>query len=442
MLKKTTSMIWLVAILSAIFISCKKEDLTVGSKFQDEEGTYSFTNLTQDELDISFSTLLKKESLTTLNESEIMVGSQKGNTVADVDVNSFVEIKLSEENPDFGTNPVCDSVIFFLSFLDNEPGNRFIQGTGVTEVIIKELSEVIVTDSAYASSKGFATEDISLGSRTFNGGIDGDGTQVELDQSFGDKLISLSQNKTFEEFENSLKGLALLSGSASTMISSFNPADNNTLVRVYYSNDEGVSNEYDFNLGDDLDEHIQVVSNTVGSYAGLVAENDIISANLTGNKTALSSGTGIHTLIHFDDLNEILDTLNDVTVNRAVFTLKVEPSIYTDITGEAPLAFNIVESDENGQAILDSLGDEQILIPHLNIVTGGGTGLFILDKTELTYTVDLTYYFQQVALKERELNSLLLSTDIDIAGVSYNARFRETTLAVDDIEFQLVYSKL
>lgn len=442
MLKKTTSLIWLLATLSAIFISCKKEDLTVGSTFQDEDGTFSFTTLTEEDLDLSYATLLQKQDLTTLNEGNVMIGAQSSNQVSNVVVNSFLELDLSSDNFDFGTDPVCDSVILFLNYVDNVPANRYVQGTGVTEVVVRELLEDLISDSAYVSSQGFNFDSEILGSHIFNGGENSNGTQVSLSTTFGNRLISLANNRSSSEFREDFKGLALLSGDASTMISSVNPLDDNTRIKVYFSNAEE-SSEYDFQLGENgLVEHIQVLSTPTGSFSGLVAEDDIVESTATGNETALVSGAGLHTLIRLNSLVDAIDSLENAVVNKAVFTFNVNPSLYTDITGEAPLLFELIVADENGEPILDSTGNKQVIVPHLNIISGGGTGLFVLDKEERSYTVDITSYLQSVVLNEVSVNSLLLSTDVNISNASYNARFRETTLAVEDIKFEFTYSKL
>ena len=443
MIKNKINSIWLIAILSAIFIGCKKEDLTVGSNFQDKDGTFTHGVLTQDNLTISYSTLLNNDSLNTSLTDLLTVGRASDNQIGEVTANSFFEIALTSDAPDFGTNAVCDSVILKLTYDASSFSSRYQQGIGNTVLEVKELDEEIVDSITYVGTSSFTTKSDVLGQLSFDGSSHTSSyEEIHLSTDFCNRLMNEASGSTNDNFKSNLSGLALLSTSASTKISSFSVTSNETRIRLYYHNDTENS-QYDFNIGDGLNEHVQISTDlSSGNFSGLTSAGSVLSSTNSSNTITVSSGTGLSPVITFDDLQQFFDTVGNVIVNQAIIELSIDENFYNEETSQVPEQLVVYESDANGKRFLDESGFDKILIPHAYKIAGSTPFPSNFNSVDRKYSLDLTYYFEEVLRKERDLTSLVIDTEFISSGENNSVRYKRAIIPTGNIQFKLVYSKL
>lgn len=430
---KNHKLLWLTLILSAIF-SCKETDTTIGSKLQDKEGVFSHYVL--DDLDITSGTIIKNDSLDgTSNLALVYVGQYTDNEIGKFKTETYLQIGLGGDNPNFGTNPVCDSIELRLSFSANTNANRVIQGNGSADntLSIHELLGDIPEDFANTNAINYDTD--VLGSTTFNAFDHEEGyITISLPTTFGASLISKSSDITSEDFLSLYKGLAIVGSAADEAIVAYDLTSANTYIRMKYHNDDDSEKEYYFDMSTDLNHHTYVSTDFTGATFSSIS-NSLTDKSATSNQTLIQNGTGASTLITIEDFIDKLDTSKSLVVNKAILRLPVVASTTEEQFSEAVSFIRVFETDENGDNLDNSIN---LVYPDLTNISNGTGFTFAYDETELYYELDLTYYFQEYILGERSLNSFLISPNItnSIFGVN------RSIIDAENIVFKLYYSEL
>ena len=430
----------LIVLLSAFFISCEKEDPQVGGEFQEAEGTFSNSFVNQDHFSFEYSTLTLPDSASTEDIQFFTVGAFSDDITGTVTSNSYFELGLSSEEPDFGDNPVCDSIILTLVYEgESDLESRYRYGSGDIEILVKQLAEEIDDDEDYTSSSSLALETETLGSITVDSDDESSSIDIVLSNDFGDDLMSIAQGLDSDNFLEEFFGLALVSGTSNS-ITSFNHTDSDTRIRVYYTNDEE-STQYDFNIGDGLEEFVQYEADYADGYFSAITEDETLySSTLTSNSVGMASGTAMAMVMDPTDMQEFFDTVGVIAITKATFTINTELT-YEDEIGKMPLALIMYEVEDT-----DNLEfSEDRVLPHNEVKDLSGNGYFdpvSSDEAEATYEIDLSYYFQEIANGSRDLKPLLLSPNVQFSILNLNGQYRRFVTPTADIKFELTYSKL
>ena len=390
MIKKLVKSIWLVGTLSAIFISCNKDD-NVGAGFQSEEGLFSHFAL-EEELEFSVSTILNGDGLITGGSNDtisggsdiLQVGGFTDEFVGTVIAESYFQIQLTSDNPDFGTGAVCDSIVIQLS--------RY-QGQGATQgndfeplnIEVRELDEAFEVDRTYFNNESFRLKDPLLGSTSFLPSEEVDSIRFRLETSFGQQIMDLSQGITNANFLSIFNGLGITSNSTDASIIGLDINSANTFIEIFYHNSDNSQLSYGIDLSLLLDHNIYFEADRTGTdYASLINNGDEVLSSQTNNTAVIHSGIGNNVFVEFENLTEFFDTVpSNTVVNLALIELPVIPSSYDSIQNQAPLNCIINAADGNGQILLDTDGENRFISQDLFFPTilslPGETDLFFFD---------------------------------------------------------------
>jgi len=448
MIKKLVKSIWLIASLSAIFISCDKDD-NVGAGLQSEEGLFSHFAL-EEELELNVSTILNGDNLITGGSNDdvsggsdiLQVGGFTDEFVGTVTAESYFQVQLTSENPDFGTNAVCDSVFIQIMKYEGEgtpQGNDFQS----LNIDIHELDEPFEANRTYFSNESFRLKDVSLGSTSI---IPSSDTliAIKLENNFGEQIINLSQGITNAEFLTRFNGLGITSNSTDASIIGLDINSFLSAIVIYYHNsdDDGLFYALDMSLS--LDHNIYFEGDRTGTdFAPLVVDGDEVSSSEVNNTALIHAGIGNNVFVEFENLERFFDTTSaNTVVNLALIELPLVASSYDSIQNQAPLNLIINAANENGEILQDSDGvnrfiSQDIFFPGV-LSPPGETDLFFFNQDDLEYTVDLTAYFQEIISGEEEFSNLLLSTNF----TNGNSRINRALIDVENIRFRLLYSVL
>jgi hypothetical protein len=192
------------------------------------------------------------DSVSTSNLRQNLLGSHLDAVFGTTTASIYTQLRLSQNDVDFGSNPVCDSIILTLDYAD------FYGDSSVVQTInVHEISEDMYFDSTYFSNDtldvfttpigsytgGFAPNDSSL----YDGTIAAPHLRIPLETSFADKILAksgmteLSDNDNFLDF---MKGI-FITAQKSTQSGGFAYFDLTSSlsgVTLYYHNDSDTLN--------------------------------------------------------------------------------------------------------------------------------------------------------------------------------------------------------
>jgi hypothetical protein len=195
------------SLSAAIIISCNKKPDTIGLDLVDH-GKLPVSDTTFEVYAVSE----KEEPIITDETSLNLLGSQWSEVSGLTHASFYTHLRLSEVDPDFGTNPVVDSVFFTLVY-SGSYGNT---NTPQTVRIFEVLEDFYQKDSVYYSDRILESSDIELASHFFfpspNDSVEiNDSSKVAaelkipMNQDFIQKVFyapdtSLSSNENFLEY--------------------------------------------------------------------------------------------------------------------------------------------------------------------------------------------------------------------------------------------------
>lgn len=452
MIERLVKLTWLVVSLSAIFISCEEDD-NVGAGFQDEQGLFSHFVL-EDELQFNVSTILRNDSLITggINASDaLLVGAFADEFVGAVRAESYFQVQLTSETPDFGTGAICDSIVIQFnrtSEFDVDQGNDFQP----LSIEIRELNEAFESDRNYLSTQSFDLSDVLLGDTTLVPGQIEDNIRIRLETSFGQQLIGLAQGLTTDQFLSSFNGLGITSTSTDASVIGIDMNSINTFIEIFYRNDNNTSLTYGLDLSFELNHSTFIEADRTGTeFEPLTVTGDEVISTSANNMALIQSGVGTAVFIEFNNLAEFFDTISSNTViNLAQIDLPVVPGSYDPIQNPAPFEIIINAANENGE-ILQNTAGENILISQdifadFNPLTlPRETDTYEFDSDEQQYTLNFTAYFQALISddsEEMEFANLLLNTNFITDTDNNNARVNRAVIDTENIRFRLLFSSL
>lgn len=314
----------------------------------------------------------------------------------------YTQLRLPANNPNFGTSPVCDSVVLTLTYASDYYGKRQRKDQRIS---VYQLTEDISLSHNYYSNNSLAYSGTDLAGGhlytprpTTNVVVMGDTIKphlrVPLQQSFGQMILDnqgtsvLSNNAAFQSF---IKGLYIASdvttsGSGDGNILHFKMGDSQTKLTVYYRNSNATNN-------DSLKYEISLSS--VGRFSSFEHYNfstaySYLQSQLTGSSTDtalyIQSLAGTKAKIEFPYLLHWNDS-GKVAINKAELVIKLDTtnSLYQLDTFAAPaklVLFGITSTNTN-YAIPDAY--------EANEAFGGA-----YNATTKEYRFNIDRYIQQV----------------------------------------------
>lgn len=342
----------LLIFLISLFIlqACKKEG-DIGLEQQiDEEGLSGAL--------IDTSTIrtfsVKDDSLISSRYARNQLGEFQdplfGNTKASI---AFQAV-LSQNNVNFGTNPVLDSIVLVMGYIVDNTARYYGDTNSVMEVNVQQLDEDITEDSVYYSNRVFRTKSEIIGTVNYRPNPTDSITvqnirdgrpdtvaklpphlRIRLKDSFGQELLSKSGSIDLSEntvFLNTYKGFNItakrLSGDGGIM--SFDLTNNNrSYIVLYYKNSTDTTN-FIFNIN-------SVAANInryEHDYTGTEVFTQLGDSTLGQTKTFIQSLAGLRGKLAFPNFKRLTDS-GMIAVNKA--ELIVKPYLGTE-SPYAPIA--------------------------------------------------------------------------------------------------------
>ena len=241
----------IIILLAVMVFSCTKpEDL--GQEIVALPGEHLSINFTDTVTVTTHSYII--DSIPTKYVSPQLLGSIFDPIFGTTAAGLYTQSRLANNDLDFGSNPVCDSIVFGLDYVG------FYGDTAATQhITIYQLDESMNVDSAYYSNRSLSLiqpplfdEDLVFklkDSIQLVGGKVRPHLRMNLPISFGEMILSKSGQTELsnnEEFLKFIKGYYVIAdeklnggGMASVKLNS-----NYSRITLYYHNDEDTTFEY------------------------------------------------------------------------------------------------------------------------------------------------------------------------------------------------------
>ncbi len=303
--------------------------------------------------------------------------------------------------PDFGTNPVADSVFMFLYYTG-------VYGDTITEQHLKvyELESSLDPDEEYKQDidlKTMASNQL-LGELSFTPKVKLDSTygdtllqllQIPIDPSLGEKLVSADSldkvsNDAFLQF---FKGLYIESeqgnsgvGSLITLNASATSTFQGSALVIYYNNDENLAQDEPDTLSRAfiITENSARVTNITHDYTGTPFVNDLDQQVKQDNQIYIQPTGGLKSRVWIGGLSGWRDSVN-VSINKAELVFQID-TVASNIENYPPpsqLTLTFVDNDGEERLPIDYYFSPYFYNGYLN-------------TDDYTYHFNITQHIQRV----------------------------------------------
>ncbi|MCX6270700.1 MAG: DUF4270 domain-containing protein [Bacteroidetes bacterium] len=402
----------LLVLLAPLFFSCEKDPDSIGLEVTPVQDQL-FVNVI-DTFTVQACSYLEDSAITSYTSLNL-VGSQHDPVFGKTTCGFYTQVLLSSVNPDFGTNPVLDSLVLMLAY------NGYYGDTNTLMTLkVYELEGNLYTDSTYYSNRVIPNTGIEYARMNFyphpTDSVLVDTTMVapflriNLSRSHRDLgtkiLTSATANlATNEAFVTYLKGLYITASpvSYSGAILYFNLLSSNTKMRLYYHDAGNDSLFYDLVINENC-LRFNHFDHYGYSYANQAFRQQVIyKDSALGNDLLYVQGmAGVKVKLKFPTLKNWVKN-QKIAINEAQLIL---PAYESTIELTPPSSLLAAKIEEDGT--LSNLPDE-----------AGGTSYFggsYLSGTK-EYRFRVTQYIQNI-LKESYVDYGML---LKPAGASVRA---------------------
>jgi len=331
-LKTKNISLGLVLPLLIIFtlISCEKEPGEIGLNL-----------VSNNDLPIVFSDTTtiwaqseRIDSVRTDEGSSSLIGSFYDPWFGVTTASLYTQVRLSLSAPDYGSNPVCDSVVFSLVY------NDCYGDTSQTQTLyIHRLEDAILPDSVYYSTYNLAynpepltTIDV-LPSPSDSVVVDEEKQapqlRIPLDPALGDEILNASDDQLIDNdaFTDFFKGLYIttdkqtIPGEGCIMI--FNQMTDLSRFIIYYHNDENDSLSSNFNINTTSVGHFNNFEHYGYQEADPLVKAQIFNEDTSGmhSNIFLQEMGGVRVKIRFPYLKNYIND-GQFSVNEAQLIIK------------------------------------------------------------------------------------------------------------------------
>ena len=360
-----------VYLLSILFISCSDPDI-LGLEIQPESDNILIFNTTSDDFKID---VQSEDSLRTDNVVSLTLGEIYDPIFGLNSAGFYTQLLLTENNIDLGNNPVVDSVILSYTY-----SGYYGDINQIDNLSVQRIFTDLYNDSIYYSSTFQPTISTTNNIDEFiiSANSDNPNIRIKLTNDFGQEIIDLGSEFLVdnETFLSQFKGMSLSAFGSNGMLY-LNPNGSESFFRIYYSNDENISDtlSLDFQVG--------------GDAARVNIFNDKNSQEITEDqsKIHIQSMAGYKAKITLDNLDILRTILKNKVINKATINFSVQDGSQTEFSAHEKLVLVRVNSSGENIFLSDFLleGDAYF------------GGALINDKYQFTVT--------------RYLHQLLTNTD-------------------------------
>ncbi len=416
MTSKTIKYLRLISIaISAFFVASCDDPDDIGLNLQEQDDILNAKLV--DTLTIETETVLLND-INTSTVTVLLTGAYDDPYVGDISANTYFQVLLSSENPDFGSNPMCDSIKLFLDY------NGYYYGdTSETQTLeVYKLTEEIQDDSSYTINSTLNVDPTAIGS-TYPGfsvspTISDSIVEISLNATYGDEIIAAG-NTTNDLFVQSIFGLSVrpTSGDFNGAVVGFFAGGDSKVV-LYYHNDTDTST-FDLSISSSSMRFNNIVADRSStSLSSLSSEGDALSTATTSNQGFLQAGTGLATKIFLPNLQQFRDSVGTVAINRAEIVIYPVDGSVTGEHNEPPLFLTMYKTDNTNLILEDANGDAEVIPNDFHTVYGSGIQEFNYDEDENVYKLRLTQYIQDLILENETNGGMLLVPTINSTRVT------------------------
>ena len=425
----------LLIILISLFIlqACKKEG-EIGLEQQiDEEGLYG--TLVDTSTIRTFS--VKDDTIISSRYIRNQLGEFKDPLFGTTKASIAFQAVLSQNNVDFGSNLVLDSVVLVLGYIGDKTQRFYGDTTSKFDINVYQLDEDIKEDSNYYSNRVFKIKPTSIGTAVYQPNpLDSlliqnirDGRpdtvakvppqlRIKLSNSFGQDILSKSGGLELSEssvFLNTYKGFYVTatrtSGDGGVM--SFDLTNTNrSYIVLHYKNSTDTTN-FVFNIN-------SVAANInryEHDYTGTDVASQLVDSTLGQTKTFIQSLGGLRAKVQFPNIKHLTDS-GLIAVNKA--ELVVKPFAGTEVP-YAPIANLALKArrPDNTEFIIQTA---------------------VYNSTNKEYKLVITNFIQQYISGKLEIKELYLEDNSK--QIRANRLVLSGQNSADPIKLRIFYTKL
>lgn len=329
---------------------CKRPEQDLGLDLQPEGDLINV--LHADTFTLRAFTLVE-DSLRSDELSQSLLGNTVDPETGQIQASFYAQLRLNAPSVNFGTNPVCDSIVLALKYTGQSWGPLLPQ-----QFQVYELSEALDQQDQYFTNQSFELtgEDLVMpgagllatnlskrpvvGNDTVNPQL-----RIPLDPEFGERLINAGSEvyASNNDWLNYFKGIHVFSATPNAAVINFDLVDVESRMRLYYHNDaDTLFFDYVINSNSARSNRYNHV---FGSFlSGLTRDNPIAGQE----RTWVQGGARLKTRIEFPHLTE-LNKQPQRVINKAELILPVT-NPPNSRTPNVPLLFVLTETAE-GNAV-------------------------------------------------------------------------------------------
>ncbi len=388
----------LLAVISVMAVTSCSEPSDLGMELLPASDLVSVKNLVEKNSISAFTH--REDSVRTSKPRRSLLGSLNDPLFGTTTIDFATQVRL-QDFPDYGTNPVADSVKLYMYY-------RLIYGDTTTtqHFNVYELQSALDPDATYYQDvdlKALASDQL-LGEIDYKPKVRLDSTTADtfyqlitipLDVSLAEKLINAdsSQMVNNDVFLNYFKGLYIESekqteagGTILSLEASSGSGFQGSALVVYYNNAENIAEtEPDTLLMPYLITPFSARVNSIGhDYTGTPFYDELNSETGPDTLIYVQATGGLKARVLIDDLSLWRDSVN-TAINKAelVFQIDTVASEVDKFPPPSQLLFTAV--DENGKEFLPI--DYSFSAAFYN---------GILNKNDYTYHFNITQHLQQI----------------------------------------------
>ena len=395
-----------IAFLLVVFcFSCTDPDI-LGLEIQPEsDNILIFNSLSSD-----FQTEIESEdSLRTDNVVSLTLGEIHDPIFGLNSAGFYTQLLLTENNIDLGNNPIVDSVILSYTYSGSYGDMSQFDNISVQRVFTDLHNDSIYYSNTFqlAASNIYNVEEYTISESSNNPNI-----RIKLTNEFGQQIIDLGSELLVdnETFLSQFQGLSLSAFGSNAMLY-LNPNGSESYFKIYYKNDENISDtlSLDFQVG--------------GDAARVNIFNEKSSENIIQDisKIYIQSMAGYKAKISFNNIDSIRALLHNQVINKATIEFNVLDGSQSEYLAHNKLV--LVRTNSAGENIFLS----DFLLE--------GDDYFGGDLNNEKYQFNITRYLYQLLTNPDYTTELYLLS----GGGAVNAN---RTLLEKEVLLKIYYSEL
>lgn len=338
----------IILMASFVFISCEKKTGSLGLDLvlSDKVVIGTKRNIPIKSFSVQFDSVLSTKP------QRVIAGHIQDFDFGAADYQFVSQLLLEGPSPDFGDNPIVDSVKLFVPY-----GGYYGDTTVLTTMKVFELTDDISQDSSFYSNSIFNTGDL-VAEKDFypepnsnqddNSGNSVATLEFEVDTAWASQRIVKPSKTNPENFESNDAFVAYMNGLHFSTVGTGNAAlyfdlfNYNAYVKIYYREHPDSTNALAF----DLESGGATSVNTAG-YDFSSAKFDLQNQDTVIGEveTYVQTMGGVATRLNFDALNTYKDS--SFIINKAELVFRMRPGSGAELTPPGRLLLLEAKSTQN-----------------------------------------------------------------------------------------------